>query len=107
MPRKYIATAAPSGATSPRPRAMAAQRPAADLRAERELLVREPREDQEADRAEREPHGAERLQRPVQEAHQELDPQEIEQHAEGAVDAVLRHAAGARMVAHRYLDDVR
>src|SRR5438067_1763955 len=88
MPRKYIATAAPSGATSPRPRAMAAQR-AAENRLDTT----------EAD-------AAERLQRPVQEAHQELDPEEIEEHAESPVDAVLRLAARSRVVAHRHLDDL-
>src|SRR4051812_23415816 len=79
---------------------------AADVAAEHDLLRRQPGEDQESDAAEREAEATEGLQRSVQEAHRELDPQKVEQHPERAVDAVLRHAARARVVAHRHFDDL-
>src|SRR5206468_1995924 len=54
------------------------ERPAADVAAEGELLEGEPAEYQEAHRAEPEADAAEGLKRPVQKAHQELDPEEVE-----------------------------
>src|SRR5205823_10095449 len=69
------------------------ERPAADIASERELLEGEPGEDQAAHRAEPQADATEGLQRPMQQAHQELDPEEIEQHAKRAVDAVFRLAA--------------
>src|SRR5436309_661864 len=107
MPRKYMRTRAPSGALSPSPRAMAAQRAAEKTLETIDASTAAANQRASIAASSREPHAAEGLQRPVQKAHQELDPEEIEQHAERAIDAVLRLAARARVVAHGDFHDVR
>jgi hypothetical protein len=72
-----------------------------------QLVQQQPQQDQHARRGQPQPQPAEGVQRALAVAHEEHDQDQIQDDAEGAVDAVLGHAARARVVAHRHLGDAR
>ncbi len=71
----------------------------ADVLAEQELDDEEIEEEQRADAAEGEADDTEEMARPVTEAHEEHDRQQVEHDAEGARDAIFGLAEAARIVA--------
>src|SRR5262245_13246329 len=82
------------------------QRAPADRMAEDELVDAEIGQDQQSEAEQREADAAERLHGAMQKAHEKLDPEQVKQDAERAVDAVFGSASCARIVADRHLDDV-
>ena len=69
------------------------------------ILRRQVQEHSEADRPEREPEPAEKVQRPVAVAADERDGQQVEEAADVALDPVTRTAVLARTVVDRQLGD--
>ena len=82
------------------------ERATADVFAEKQFLDNEDTQRQQAGQEQGNAGSAEGVHRTVQKTQQKLHPEQVENHAQGAVDAVLGLAVHAGVVGNRHFDDL-